>query len=232
LGLLLAPTSVLAILGAGKAVVPLAVGLRQSFPFLAGLLGYPVLHFALLRPLRFYIFGHELTHALAAVLCGYRVMRFHSGASQGYVHVSRSNAFVALAPYCIPLYAIIVLAAYRLACLWVGGRHLDVLFLVLMGLSLSFHLVLTLDVLVAQRQRDLVQAGGVVFSLAVIALANAAALVLAFKVLFPDAVSLRAFALELARGTGVFWTAAIRTCVDLGRFAHEWLVRLPEGARP
>ena len=67
------------------------------------------------------------------------------------------------------------------------------------------HLVLTLDILTVETQKDLKQAGGVFFSLILIALANAAVLVLLFKALFPHSVSLRGFALSVAQGTISFW---------------------------
>src|ERR1017187_796155 len=83
-----------------------------SFYFVAGIGSYLAFQWAFFRPIRTYVFGHELSHALAAWMSGAKVKHFHVSKKGGSVTVSRSNVFVALAPYILPLYALLLLAAY------------------------------------------------------------------------------------------------------------------------
>lgn len=209
-GLLLVPTAAASLWAAARAAAPVAADASRHLPFLLGCAGYPLVHFLAFRPLRLYVFGHELTHALAAVLSGARVRRFVVGRESGHVVVDRSNAFVALAPYFVPIYSVLVLAAWRLAACWLPAAGLEAPFSALMGATVAFHIVLTLDLLTVERQKDLVQAGGVVFSVAWIGIANAAALVLLGKALFPGQVSLRAFGTGAAAGTWEIWAGLYR----------------------
>ncbi|MBK8574781.1 MAG: hypothetical protein IPN90_03555 [Elusimicrobia bacterium] len=43
------------------------------YPLLAGALAYLLLYFVFRKPMTVYVFGHELTHAAAALLSGYKV---------------------------------------------------------------------------------------------------------------------------------------------------------------
>ena len=137
-----------------------------------------------------YVLGHELTHAMAAWATGGSVYAISVGEKEGHVDLSHSNAFVALAPYCVPFYALAVALGYRIL-LWVkpdaGG---EALFLFLLGGSLGAHLLFTWDSLTQIRQPDLDAAGGVLFSVTLIAIANALMIMLLLKGLFPESVPL------------------------------------------
>jgi hypothetical protein len=154
---------------------------------------------------RFYVFGHELTHAVAAWSMGAKVLDFKVGDDGGHVDLSHSNAYIALAPYCVPIYTLLVVAGYRALLYFrpaVGGRSG---FLGLMGLTIGFHLIKTFETISDRKQPDLPAAGGVVFSLSWILLANSLAVLLLVKALFPAAVDLGASARVLARSTASFW---------------------------
>lgn len=164
----------------------------QVWPAAAGVLAYGLVQWAFRRPMGLYVFGHELTHALAALLSGYRVKSLKVSARGGEVVTSDTNIFVALAPYCLPLYTLLVLAVFQLV------RHYGRLDLpppwlgFSVGFTLAFHAALTLHAL-RQRQPDLEHAG-VLLSLVLILLSNCLVLVLVLKTLFPGWVSVRAFA--------------------------------------
>ncbi|MBK8574782.1 MAG: hypothetical protein IPN90_03560 [Elusimicrobia bacterium] len=98
------------------------------------------------------------------------------------MELSDSNVFVALAPYCVPLYTLAVLLAYGLVRqysallappLWVGFG---------IGLTLTFHGALTVHSL-RQDQPDLRYAG-TIFSMVAIVLSNGLALVFVLKALY------------------------------------------------
>jgi len=155
-----------------------------------------------------YVLGHELTHAMAAWATGGSVYAISVGEKEGHVDLSHSSAFVALAPYCVPFYALTVAIAYRIL-LWLrpdaGG---EALFLFLLGGALAAHLLFTWDSLTQIRQPDLDAAGGVLFSVALIAIANALMVMFLLKGLFPDAVPLAANLREAGGLTKRFWSLA------------------------
>jgi hypothetical protein len=155
-----------------------------------------------------HVLGHELTHAMAAWATGGSVYAIKVGEKEGHVDLSHSSAFVALAPYCVPFYALGVALAYR-ALLWAkpdaGG---EALFLFLLGGALGGHLLFTWDSLTQTRQPDLDAAGGIIFSLSLIAIANAVMLMVLLKGLFPESVPLLERLHEAWRFTKSFWSLA------------------------
>ncbi len=182
LGLALAVPTVSVWLGLVRVIRSLPFNPAVVYPVLAGSVTYLLLHFIFRKPMTTYVFGHELTHAAAALLSGYKVKSLFVSEKGGEVELSDSNVFVALAPYCVPLYTLTVLLAYGLVRhyaalssppLWVGFG---------MGLTLTFHGALTIHSL-RQDQPDLRHAG-TFFSLVMIVFSNGLALVFVLKALF------------------------------------------------
>ncbi len=161
------------------------------WPVLAGALGYAVFELVFSKPLGIYVFGHELTHAVVAFFSGIRVKSFTASPGGGEVVLSDTNVFVALAPYCLPLYTLIVVGVYQLAQYYAARPINPLWFPILIGFTFAFHASLTLHALL-QRQPDLRYAGPF-FSLAVILMANCFVLVVILKTLFPEQVSLKYF---------------------------------------
>lgn len=216
-GAALAPLSLAAGLAAVGAVASLAAGALSSpgggasggSLFLCAFFGYAALHaLRLVRLRRLYVLGHELAHALAAWARGGKVYRIVVRAESGYVNLSRTGIFVALAPYWLPVYAVAVVAAYR-AALWAGPPPWAAeAFVLLMGASLSFHLSHTVESLTTARQSDL-DSAGVPLSLALIVLLNALVVLAALKCLFPAQVSVAA-----AAARALDWLAALARLAD------------------
>ncbi len=170
-----------------------------SFYFFMGFLGYFVLEWAFFRPIRTYVFGHELTHALAALMSGGEVKKFHVSKEGGSVHVTKSNMFVALAPYMVPLYALILLGAFFTGHYFYDWHRYWNLFLTALGVSIGFHIGLTVYAL-KQSQPDLKVAGWFL-SAVVIFLGNSLSLVLLLGILFPHTVSWRTLLRSSAQET-------------------------------
>ena len=204
LGLALAVPTVSVWLGLVRVIRSLPFNPAVVYPVLAGAVTYLLLHFIFRKPMTTYVFGHELTHAAAALLSGYKVKSLFVSEKGGEVELSDSNVFVALAPYCVPLYTGIVLLLYGLVKqyaalssppLWVGF---------FVGLTLSFHVALTVHSL-RQNQPDLRHAG-TLFSLVMIVLANGGAMAFVMKSLFPSSVNLATFFGEWGGDTRIlFW---------------------------
>ncbi len=181
--LLLLPVAI----GLSWAVWDLAgrVGRSVEFwvPLLAGGAIWLVLFVSLPRPLWLYVVGHELTHALWALLFGGRVKSFKATRSGGHVVVTKTNSLIVLAPYFFPLYAVLWCIGF-LALAWFLGwkRHVPWFHLGL-GMTYAFHLTLTAVVL-RTRQPDL-ESEGWIFSGVIIWLGHAVLLLAAIPLLGP-----------------------------------------------
>jgi hypothetical protein len=96
------------------------------------------------RPLRIYVFGHELTHAIMAKAMGGNVFDFKASRKGGYIITDKSNFWIALAPYFWPLYSIGVIAIYGVTSVFYDLQsHTSILF-GLLGLTWAFHFSFTL----------------------------------------------------------------------------------------
>jgi hypothetical protein len=136
------------------------------------------------KPMRTYVLGHELTHALWALMMGARVSGLRVRKTGGQVQTSKSNWLITLAPYFFPFYAMLFIALFFLAhAIWKLDAYMWVLFL-FVGLGWSFHVTFTLMMLLGVRQPD-VQSQGRLFSLVMIYGMNLLAIALVAALLSP-----------------------------------------------
>ncbi|MBI4397204.1 MAG: hypothetical protein HY548_08920 [Elusimicrobia bacterium] len=195
-GLLLLPLLGAFGLSTWRALGSFAGKLTTLWPIGAGAAAYALFQAFFRKPLGLYVFGHELTHALAAFLSGYKVKSFSVRASGGEVVLSDTNVFVALAPYCFPLYTILVVSVFLVA------RHYSVFSVppfwcaFTVGFTFAFHVALTAHAL-RQAQPDLRLVGSFL-SLVLILFGNGIVLLLMTKALFPQWISLKQFAAAFA----------------------------------
>jgi len=136
----------------------------------AGFLIWIILFFLLPRPTRTYILGHELTHALWALMMGGRVGKMKVEKSGGHVELSKTNFIITLAPYFFPFYTFLVIATYYLAGLALEVEPYRGWWLGAVGLTWSFHITFTIHIL-SNHQPD-VQEHGRIFSYTVIYIIN------------------------------------------------------------
>ena len=158
----------------------------EGFYILFGAGAYLLFQFVFSKPIKTYIFGHELTHMLVSLAMGGKLKRFTVSEGGGEVQMTRINFLVRLAPYILPLYTLLVLGGWFAS----GGRWREG-FLFLIGFTLCFHLALTMDS-IRQGQTDLKESG-LFFSLILILVANVTVLILVAKPLFPTEISLGRF---------------------------------------
>lgn len=125
--------------------------------FIAGGLTYFTLHILFKKPILTYVFGHELTHALFAVLFGGSIKSFRATHRGGQVTVTKSNFLITLAPYFFPLYTFMALVVYLLAA-GAEARGAAGALVFLIGATFSFHLLLTVIFLQAE-QKDIREEG-------------------------------------------------------------------------
>lgn len=169
---------------AGLALVPFCIGFtirlaetvaavsyRDAAPyyFILGCFAYTVVHVIFRRPILTYVFGHELTHALFAMLFGGSVKSFHASERGGRVVITKSNFVITLAPYFFPIYTFIALALYA-AAKTAGVGDADGWLIAASGSTYAFHVMLTFYFL--RTDQDDIKELGAVFSYPLIYLFN------------------------------------------------------------
>ena len=142
----------------------------EALSLLGGVSAFAMSWFALSHPVRMYVLGHELTHALWGLLFGARPSDVRVSASGGSVKLTKSNLLITLAPYFFPFYTFIVIVVALITYAFFRPLPYLPLWLFLVGFTWSFHILFTLETL-GQRQPD-VKLYGRIFSWTFIFLAN------------------------------------------------------------
>ncbi len=187
---------------------------QTAVGFLAGGALYGVIHFAGFHFDRMYVWGHETTHAAAAMLFGFRVHSMTVNKDSGHVKMDRCNAAVVLAPYVVPLYALMAGLGYLALELCIDAAPYRPVFVFVAGFLMTFHYVQTVKTLWETQQPDLRLAGGRIFSVVMIVLCNAVVLTLVLKTLFPERVALGAMARAIAVSTYNTWKIVINYIME------------------
>ena len=152
--------------------------------FLNGAVIYLIMHLVLYKPNYFYVLGHEIAHALATFICGGGVCSFRVSARGGGVLTTKSNFFIALFPYFFPTYTLFFWLVYFLFSLFRDVSKLIPHFLFLVGFSLTFHLVMTINSLKV-KQTDIFKTG-YLFSVSLIYILNILLVSLILSLVFKD----------------------------------------------
>jgi len=151
--------------------------------FCLGFLLYFLFHIIFFRPVSIYVFGHELTHAIAGIVSGAKIKSFIVKKNSGNVTLTKTNIFITLAPYFIPIYSLIIIILYWIIKkFWLNKSDYYEYFLVFLGISVSFHIFLTIYA-IRQGQSDL-KIYGFVNSLLIVFIANCLFLSLLFSLFF------------------------------------------------
>ncbi len=180
------------------------------------------LFFLLPRPFRTYVLGHELTHAMWALMMGGRVGKLKVGRSGGHVELTKTNFAITLAPYFFPFYTFIVIAAYYLAGIWLETGSYQAWWLGAVGFTWAFHITFTIHML-AERQPD-IQEHGRIFSYAVIYLMNV--LVIGIWMVLVGVPKLGSFGELLAHENAEAYTQTHRYFVSAWVVVAKWIGQL------
>ena len=144
----------------------------EAVSLLGGIAAFAMSWFALSHPVRMYVLGHELTHALWGLLFGARPSDVRVSASGGSVRLTKSNMLITLAPYFFPFYTFLVIIVALVTYAFFRPLPYLPLWLFLIGFTWSFHVLFTLETL-GQRQPD-VKLYGRIFSWTFIFIVNVA----------------------------------------------------------
>ncbi|PIQ82611.1 MAG: hypothetical protein COV76_02720 [Candidatus Omnitrophica bacterium CG11_big_fil_rev_8_21_14_0_20_64_10] len=161
-------------------------GTQQAELFmLLGVTGYLAWHVLLFEPSRLYVFGHEAIHAIMVWVTGGAVKEFKADAKQGSVkHKGGASGPVALAPYVVPFYSILLALGYAFAGMFTNVAAWVKWFFFGLGFTLTFHLVFTVKVL-KEKQSDL-EVWGRLISLGLIYWGNLSIIVLVMALVAPE----------------------------------------------
>jgi len=191
LALLFIPVAVASTKAALQALANVSV-LNVNFYLIAGgFFAYPIFHIVFFKPMYIYAWGHEIVHVLATWLCAGRVTSFHISSSGGSVTTTKTNLFIRLSPYFVPIHAIFLFILYRVLSGFYDMPRFFNEFIFLIGFVMSFHIIMTIEVM-KMRQPDIIKTG-YFFSVLFIYAANIFVAVLVLSFIFGD-VSFAAFA--------------------------------------
>ena len=142
----------------------------ETLSLLAGIAAFALAWMALSHPVKMYVLGHELTHALWGLLFGARPSDVRVSESGGSVRLTKSNLLITLAPYFFPFYTFLVIVVALITYAFLRPLPYLPLWMFLIGFTWSFHVLFTLETL-GQRQPD-VRLYGRIFSWTFIFLVN------------------------------------------------------------
>ncbi len=181
----------------------LSLGVKAWWLYALGAVVYFLVEKVFTKPMTLYVYGHELTHAFSGMLSGAKIHSLKASSKGGEVRMSKSNLFVALSPYIIPLYTLLVVLLFVLIRLWWKDPLLTRFFQFLVGASLAFHLSMTITA-IHRKQPDLKMAG-IFLSTVLITTANALILGVFCVSLFKKTPTLKQFSTHLGKETFRVW---------------------------
>lgn len=154
-----------------------------------GAFGWLVAYLLLPKPFWLYVFGHEFTHALAVYMTQGKVHDFKVTSQGGHIRSDKMNWWIALAPYCVPLYTLIWLLLWWCVSYYFPGAVWRTLLFLGLGITWGFHITFTLYVM-RWDQPDLV-GQGYFFSLVTIFSFNVLFISVLFVALSPEITAVR-----------------------------------------
>lgn len=169
--------SVMAAAGAADGVT------AESVALVGGMVAFALCWMLVPHPVKTYVLGHELTHAVWGLLFGAVPSKLRVSASGGSVNLTKSNMLITLAPYFFPFYTFVVVVVALVTFAFIRPLPWLPLWMFMVGFTWAFHVLFTLETL-AQRQPD-VKLYGRVFSWTFIFLANVALVLLFLAAVTP-----------------------------------------------
>lgn len=136
----------------------------------AGLASFLLMWLTLPLPVRMYVLGHELTHAVWGLLFGARVSDLRVRKDGGSVKLTKTNVWIVLAPYFFPFWTMAVALLALLVRCFVSPLPGACVWLFLISFTWCFHLCFTIRSL-GERQPD-IETYGRLFSYVLIVICN------------------------------------------------------------
>ncbi len=189
----------------------------ETLSLLGGIAAFAFAWMALSHPVKMYVLGHELTHALWGLLFGARPSDVRVSETGGSVKLTKSNLLITLAPYFFPFYTFVVIVVALVTYAFLRPLPYLPLWMFLIGFTWSFHVLFTLETL-GQRQPD-VKLYGRIFSWTFIFLVNVAIVLVWLASMTP---------LTFAQLCGIIVSRSIAAYMGVGLFFWKsvlWVYR-------
>ncbi len=173
--------------------------------FLWGILSYVAIHLLFYKPTYFYVLGHEAVHAGMAWIFGGKIKSFKVSEGGGSVATDKSNFFIELGPYFIPIYAIIITLIYFViaSSYTINGAT----FVFLISFALAFHIISTIEIMKI-KQPDIMKSG-YFFSIILVYALNIVVISFIFSLVFPE-FSIKKFFLDSWHSSKYIYAAAVQ----------------------
>jgi hypothetical protein len=162
----------------------------ESVSLLGGIVAFSFCWASLPLSARTYVFAHEMTHAIWALLFGAKISSFSVKKDSGHVMISKSNMLITLAPYFFPFYTFVVIVVALITYAFLNPLPYLPFWLFLIGFTWAFHVLYTISTL-SSRQPDIMLYGRLfswvfifIVNMAIILIWIAAMTQLTFKDLF------------------------------------------------
>lgn len=126
----------------------------EAVSLIGGIASFALAWMALSHPVKTYVLGHELTHALWGLLFGAKPSDVRVSSSGGSVRLTKSNFIITLAPYFFPFYTFVVIVAALITYAFLRPLPCLPLWMFMIGFTWAFHVLFTLETL-QQRQPDI-----------------------------------------------------------------------------
>jgi len=149
-----------------------------------GFCAYPIFHIVFFKPMYIYTIGHEIVHVLATWISRGKVTSFHVSKNGGSVTTTKTNLFIRLSPYFVPIHVIALFLVYLVASRFYNMSAFFNEFLFLIGFTLSFHIFMTIEVMKLE-QPDIARTG-FLFSILFIYVTNVAITLLVLSFIFNE----------------------------------------------
>lgn len=112
------------------------------------------------RPVKLYVLGHELTHALWGLLFFAKPSKLRVTEKGGSVNLTKTNILITLAPYFFPFYTFIVILTALITRIFIEPLSYIPVWLFFIGATWAFHVLFTMETL-TQHQPDITVYGRV-----------------------------------------------------------------------
>lgn len=143
---------------------------QNQLNFMYGLTSYVVMHIFFFKPKYLYNMGHEGVHVISTWLSFGKAKNVKVSSEGGSVETTKSNFFISLSPYFIPVYTLLLCLAYFIFSKLQDTSAYTPYFIFFLGFTLAMHIIMTVEAL-RVAQPDLIKTG-YLFSLSLIYLIN------------------------------------------------------------
>lgn len=143
---------------------------KNQIYFLWGAASYIVIHLFFFKPNYIYNLGHEAVHVISTWLSFGKAKNLKASSQGGSIQTTKSNFFINISPYFVPIYTLILCLAYFVISKFRDIAPYAPYFIFFIGFALAMHIILTVDALKIA-QPDLIKTG-YLFSLSLIYVIN------------------------------------------------------------